>query len=104
MCEILGMMVDKLEVIVAVAFVFGLLVEWFPKLKEWEAYKKALLGAGISIVVPVGAFLIGSVQGCWPLIWDSALPFVIAGLAAAVASLGGEKAVESKRSYSARAK
>ena len=104
MCEILLTMTEKIEVVMAVAFALGLLIELFPKLAEWEAYKKALLGAGISIVVPVGAFLIGSVQGCWPLIWDSALPFVIAGLAAAVASLGGEKTVESKRSYSARTK
>jgi len=104
MCEILLTMTEKIEVVMAVAFVIGLLIAWFPKLAGWEAYKKALLGAGISIVVPVGAFFIGVVQGCWPLVWDSALPFMIAGLLAAVAALGGEKAVESKRSYSARTK
>jgi len=104
MCEILFTMTEKPEVVMAVAFVLGLLIAWFPKWNEWEAYKKALLGAGISIVVPVGAFFVGAVQGCWPLVWDSALPFVIAGLLAAAAALGGEKAVESKRSYSARAK
>jgi len=104
MCEILFTMVEKLEIVVAVSFVIGLLVELFPGFSELEEYKRALIAAGISVVLPVGAFLIGAVQSCWAMNWDSALPFVVAGLAAAVAALGGEKAVGGKRSFSARNK
>jgi len=102
MCEILVGMTDKAEILVAGAFVLGLLLEYFPKLKDLEVYQRDLIVAGLAIVLPVGAFLLGAIQSCWLLTWEAALPFVLAGLASMVAALGGERVTSSQRCYKVR--
>ena len=102
MCELLAKMADLNEVLVAVAFVIGALLEYFPVLGQWEMWKKALLDAGIGLILPLGAFFIGVAQACWAMTWGSAEPFVLAGLMAAIAALGGNLTVKGVRA--ARAK
>jgi len=99
MCDMLSVLMDKVEILVAVAFVMGLFLEYFPRLKDLEVYQRDLIAAGLAIVLPVGAFLLGAVQSCWGFTWEAATPFVVAGLAAMVAALGGERVVNSRKCY-----
>jgi len=104
MCEMLIKLTSKPEILIAVAFVMGLLLEYFPKLKDWEIYVRDLLAAGLAFVLPVGAFFLGAAQNCWGLTWEAATPFVLAGLAAVIAALGGERVANSQKCYSVRNK
>ena len=104
MCDILVKLTERTEIMVAVAFVFGLLLEYFPKLKNLEVYQRDLIAAGLAIVLPVGAFLLGAIQSCWVMTWEAAIPFVVAGLASMVAALGGERAASSQKCYRVRNK
>lgn len=104
MCDILIKLTERAEIMVAVAFVLGLFLEYFPKLKDLEVYQRDLVAAGLAIVLPVGAFLLGAVQSCWLLTWEAALPFVLAGLASMVAALGGERVTSSRKCYQVRNK
>lgn len=102
MCEILVKLTEQAEIMIAIAFVLGLLLEYFPKLKDLEVYQRDLIAAGLAIVLPVGAFLLGVVQSCWLLTWEAALPFVLAGLVSMVAALGGERVASSQKCYKVR--
>jgi len=104
MCDLFVKLTEQKEIMVAAAFVLGLLLEYFPKLKDWEVYQRDLIVAGLAIVLPVGAFLLGAVQGCWLLTWDAALPFVLAGLTSMVAALGGERVTSSQKDFRVRNK
>lgn len=102
MCDILIGLTDKTEILVVVAFILGLLLEYFPKLKDLKVYQRDLIAAGVAIVLPVSAFLLGSVQNCWVMTWEAALPFVLAGLASMAAALGGERVANSQKCYRVR--
>jgi len=104
MCDILIKMTERPEIMAAVAFVIGLLLEYFPKLTNLEVYQRDLIAAGLAIVLPAGAFLLGGIQSCWLLTWESATPFVVAGLASAAAALGGERIAGSQKCYQVRNK
>ena len=99
MCEILFNMTKKPEIIAAVAFVLGLFLQYFPKLKDMEPYGRDLVAAVISLALPAVAFFLGAVQTCWEGTWEAAIPFVVAGLAAAAGALAGERAVASGACY-----
>jgi len=92
MCDLFVKLTEQKEIMVAAAFVLGLLLEYFPKLKDWEVYQRDLIVAGLAIVLPVGAFLLG------------ALPFVLAGLTSMVAALGGERVTSSQKDFRVRNK
>ena len=69
-----------------------------------EVYQRDLVAALLAIVLPVTAFFLGAVQGCWLMTQEASMPFVVTGLLSMVAALGGERVAGSRQCYTAKNK
>ncbi len=97
MCELFLKMTDQIQVLLAVTFVAGVLLEYFPTWGELPVVKKGLMDALIGLVLPVLGFSIGALQTCWPFTFEAATPFIIAAGWAFLAAIGGNVATKGTR-------
>lgn len=101
-CDYFSKLAVDTELFTVLAFIWGIVQEYFTIISQWTKLQRALLQAGIALVLPLAGYFLGYFLGCWPVTWDTVAPYIIVAVKVAAAVLGGSATTVAGRSVATK--
>lgn len=88
-CDYFSKLAIETEVLTVLAFVWGVVQDYFVIIGQWTKLQKTLLQASIAFVLPLIGYFAGYFMGCWAISWEAVAPYIIVAAKVGAAVLGG---------------